>query len=111
MSRDEAYLLDILLAARDVRSYVEGFDFERFKESELHQDAVVRKLEVVGEAAKRISEEMKGSTPGIPWRQISGMRDRLIHEYFRIDLQEVWDTVQNGIPDLIARVEPLIPPE
>ncbi|MCG2794630.1 MAG: DUF86 domain-containing protein [Actinomycetia bacterium] len=111
MSRDEAYLLDILLAARDVQSYVEGFDFERFKSSELHQDAVVRKLELIGEAAKRISEETKGSSPEIPWRQIAGMRDRLIHEYFRIDLQEVWDTVQNGIPDLIARVEPLVPPE
>ena len=111
MSRDEAYLLDILLAARDVQSYVEGFDFERFESSELHQDAVVRKLEVIGEAAKRVSEEMKGSAPGIPWRKIAGMRDRLIHEYSRIDLEEVWDTVQNGIPELIDKVEPLVPPE
>lgn len=111
MSRDEAYLLDILLAACDVRSYVEGFDFERFQSSELHQDAVVRKLEVIGEAAKRVSEEMKVSVPGIPWRKIAGMRDRLIHEYSRIDLEEVWDTVQNGIPELIDKVEPLVPPE
>ncbi len=111
MSRDEAYLLDILLAARDVQSYLEGLDFARFKESELHQDAVVRKLEIIGEAAGRVSEETKQSATGIPWRQVSGMRNRLIHEYSRIDLQEVWDTAQNDLPDLIAGIEPLVPPE
>lgn len=111
MSRDEALLLDILLAARDVQSYAEGLDFDGFNRSKLHQDAIVRKLEVIGEASKRISEQMKANVPDIPWRQVSGMRDRLVHEYFRIDLQEVWDTVQRGIPGLIAGIEPFVPPE
>jgi len=111
MSRDEALLLDILLAAGDVQAYTEGLDFDGFKASKLHQDAVVRKLEVIGEAAKRISEQMKAKAPDIPWRQVSGMRDRLVHEYFRIDLREVWDTVKRDIPALIAGIEPLVPPE
>ena len=111
MSRDKALLLDILLAARDAISYVEGLDREGFMESKLHQDAVVRALEVVGEAAQKVSDQGKKAAPDIPWRQITGMRNRLIHEYFRVDLEEVWDTVQTSIPELITKIEPLVPPE
>ncbi len=109
--RDDAYLLDILLAAQDVMSFVEGMEEEAFRASELHQNAVVRKLEIIGEAAGRISEETKKSSPEIAWPEIIGMRNRLIHEYFRIDLDEVWNTVQKSIPELIALMEPLVPPE
>jgi uncharacterized protein with HEPN domain len=111
MSRDEAYLLDILLAARDAVSFVEGLDWEQFQESKLHQDAVVRALEVVGEAAQRVSDATQSKTPGVPWREMAGMRNRLIHEYFRVDLEKVWDTVLNSLPELIKTIEPLVPPE
>jgi len=67
MSRDDAYLPDILLADCDALSFVRGVDWETFKESKLHQDAVVRALEVTGEAAKRISDETKRATPQMPW--------------------------------------------
>ena len=111
MSRDEAYLLDILLAARDAVSFVEGLDWERFKASKLHQDAVVRTLEVIGEAAQRISDTTKDKIPRIPWRELAGMRNRLIHEYFRVDVEKVWGTVKEDIPLLVSELEPIVPPE
>ncbi|MBM3299135.1 MAG: DUF86 domain-containing protein [Deltaproteobacteria bacterium] len=111
MSRDESYLLDILLAARQVLSFIEGMDFGRFGGSKLHQDAVVRELEVIGEAAKKISDQTKAKIPAVPWSKVSGMRDRLIHEYFRVDLDQVWDTARKDLPELIAQIEPLVPPE
>ena len=111
MSRDEALYLDILLASRDALSYIEGIDWEKFQESKLHQDAIVRALEVIGEAAKRVSEPAKEACPQVPWSQLMGMRNRLIHEYFRVDLEKVWDTVQNDIPSLIEAIEKIAPPE
>jgi len=111
MKRDEAYLLDILIAARKAIGFVEGMSWEEFVDSELHQNAVVRPLEIIGEAARRISIETQEANPEIPWQQIVGMRNRLIHEYFRINLEAVWETVRNDLPELIAQVEPMIPPE
>jgi len=68
-------------------------------------------LEIIGEAARKISQETKNAHPDIPWKDITGMRNRLIHEYFRIDIEKVWDTVRNDIPVLITIIEPLVPPE
>lgn len=111
MQRDEAYLLDILIAARKALKFLEGTTWEEFERSELHQDAVMRALEIIGEAAGRISQQTRDAHPEIPWTQMVSMRNRLIHEYFRIDLVAVWDTVHNDLPGLIALVEPLVPPE
>ena len=111
MERDEAYLLDILLAARKAIGFVKGMTWAEFAQSELHQSALVRPLEIIGEAARRISAETQQSHPEIPWQQMIGMRNRLIHEYFRVNLEAVWETVQDDLPRLIAWVEPLIPPE
>lgn len=71
----------------------------------------MRMLEIIGEAARKISQETKNAHPDIPWKDITGMRNRLIHEYFRIDIEKVWDTVRNDIPVLITIIEPLVPPE
>ena len=68
-------------------------------------------LEVIGEAAGKISDELKAAHPEIPWHEMVGMRNRLIHEYFRISLQTVWDTVQKDLPELIDRLEALLPGE
>lgn len=111
MRKDEAYFLDMLIAARKVQNFAAGLTQESFSESELHQSAILRELQVIGEAARLVSEKGKEAHPEIAWLQIAGMRNRLIHEYFRISLETVWDTVINDIPTLIARLEPLVPPE
>jgi len=111
MRRDEAYLLDILIAARKALQFLEGITWEEFKQSELHQNAVMRPLEIIGEAARRVSQQTRDAHPEIPWEEMIGMRNRLIHEYFRVNLKTVWDTVHNDLPPLIALIEPLVPPE
>ncbi len=111
MRRDEAYLLDILIAARKALRFLEGMSWEDFQQSELHQNAVMRPLEIIGEAARRVSQQTRDAHPEIPWEEMIGMRNRLIHEYFRVNLKTVWDTVHNDLPSLIALIEPLVPPE
>jgi uncharacterized protein with HEPN domain len=111
MRRDDAYLLDILIAARKALKFLEGMTWEAFEQSELHQDAVIRPLEIIGEAARRVSRQTRDAHPKIPWEQMIGMRNRLIHEYFRVNLTTVWETIQNDLPRLIALVEPLVPSE
>jgi uncharacterized protein with HEPN domain len=110
MWRDDAYLLDILLAARRAREFAKDVSWESFQKSRLHQDAIVRVLSIIGEAANRVSPEFKKAHPEIPWHEIVGMRHRLIHDYINVNLEKVWDAVQNDVPKLIARVEPLVPP-
>ena len=111
MQRDKAYLLDILISARKALEFLRGMTWEGFTQSELHQNAVIRPLEIIGEAARRVSQETREAHPEVPWEQMIGMRNRLIHEYFRVHLGTVWETVHTDLPSLIALVEPLIPPE
>ena len=114
MQRDEsAYLLDMLLAARDALEFAAGLTFSQFEESRLHQHAVVKAVENIGEAASRVSadtKQTKQAHPEIPWRQVIGMRNRLIHAYFDINLDILWQVVQDDLPELIAQLEPLVPP-
>jgi uncharacterized protein with HEPN domain len=108
MRDDAAYLLDMLIAARKIQQFVADVNETMFDNSELHQSAVVRELLVIGEAARFISAEYKTQHPEIPWNIIAGMRNRLVHEYFRIRLNIVWQTVQQDIPTLIEQLERLI---
>jgi uncharacterized protein with HEPN domain len=85
--------------------------WETFTESELHQNAVMRPLEIIGEAAAQVSQPTRQAPPEVPWAEMIGMRHRLIHEYFRVDLRVVWETVQRDLPQLIALIEPLVPPD
>lgn len=110
MWRDLAWVLDMLQASRKILEYAVGLNEERFRTSGLHQDAILRQLTIVGEAAKRVSVELRASHPEVPWRQISGFRDVVVHEYARVDLQEVWRIVREDLPDLVTLLEPLIPP-
>jgi uncharacterized protein with HEPN domain len=111
MPRDDAYLLDILIAARKALKFTAGFNRDQFEKNELVQNAVLHPLEVMGEAAGRITEEFRTAHSDIPWHKIIGMRNRLIHEYFRVDYGVVWDTIQSDLPVLIKLIEPLVPPE
>lgn len=111
MRRDEAWLLDMPLAPRDAISFVSGLSLTQFKESRLHQNAVIKAIETIGEAAGRVSDETRALHSGIPWEQIVGIRNRHAHGYFEIDLQKVWDTVHQDLPRLIGVLEPLVPPE
>ena len=111
MWRDDAYLLDILLAARKVRQYLGRASREEFERNEILHDAIMRNLEIIGEAASRLSEEMRNQHPEVPWTEIISMRNRLIHDYPRVKLETVWETARKDIPALIALLEPMIPPE
>ncbi len=111
MWRDDAYLLDIVIAARKLLRYTESLSWDEFRDTPLIQDAVVRNLQVIGEAANRISEAFRAAHAEIPWRQVVGMRNRLVHEYSRVDMEKVWETVRDDIPDLLRQIEPLVPPE
>jgi uncharacterized protein with HEPN domain len=112
MPRDDAsYLLDMLLAAHDAVHFATGLRYAEFEQSRLHQNAILKSIEIIDEAAVRISTETKQTHPEIPWPYIIGMRNRLVHDYFDVNLKSVWDTVQGDLPRLIILIEPLVPPE
>ena len=111
MSRDDPLLLDMLFAARRARGHVAGMTQTQFLASALHQDAAIRSLEVIGEAASQVSAEVRDVHPEIPWRDIIGMRNRLIHAYSNVSLVTVWDVLQDKLPELISTLAPLVPPD
>lgn len=111
MTRERTYLVDMLVAARDVRALTGGLTREPLEESRLHQLALAKAIELIGEAARQVSERTRAAHPEIPWPQIIRMRHRLVHDYGRIDLEVVWRVTQIYVPELIAQLEPLVPPE
>ncbi len=111
MERDPAYLLDMLQAAKEAQALSTGLTLEALQASKLHQYALVKVIEIIGEAARAISDETKAANPNIPWPAIIGMRNQLVHRYFNIDLSIVWDVVQNHLAPLIAHLEPVVPAE
>jgi uncharacterized protein with HEPN domain len=111
MSRDDPLLLDMLFAARRARGHVAGLTQARFVASALHQDAAIRSLEVIGKAASQVSAEFRDAHPEIPWRDIIGTRNRLIHAYSNVSLDTVWDVLQTKLPELISTLTQLIPPD
>jgi len=111
MWRDDAYLLDMLLATRKVRDFTQNVTEEQFRSDELTQNAVMRQIQIIGEAARKVSLQYQQEHPEVPWQGIIGMRNRLVHEYFRIIPERVWDVAEQDIPELIRLIEPLVPPD
>jgi uncharacterized protein with HEPN domain len=111
MSRDDTYLVDILESAKIAFNYVFDKDWDKFYEDVQCQDAVVRRIEIIGEAARRVSQETRDKYPQIPWREMTSMRNLVIHQYDVVDINQVWDTAQNKLPSLIEELSKIVPPE
>ena len=107
MSRDPEYLVDIVSSAKLILTYVEGVRREQFIQDTRLQDSVIRRIEIIGEAVRRLSPEFRERHPEIPWTAMTGMRNRMIHGYDDIDMNIVWDTTQDSIPRLLPIVERL----
>lgn len=102
------YLRHILVEANYLVERSEGLSFEEFVESDTLQRAFVRSLEIIGEASKKVPGEFRAQYPDLDWRAMVGMRDRLIHDYFGVDFEIVWDVVRNRIPELRDRVSAIL---
>lgn len=106
MKRDNSiYLGDILHSIIAIEKYVKGLTEDEFKSDMLKQDAVARRIEIIGEASKNITSDYKKKHKNIPWRQIAGMRDILAHAYFGINMDRIWAVVKKDLPKLKEQIK------
>jgi uncharacterized protein with HEPN domain len=105
MKDDLAFIDHILLCIEKIQDYTKDLTPNDFNDNELVQDAVIRNIEIIGEASKKVSKDLKAQYPEVPWKEMSGMRDKLIHDYFGVDVDVVWKTVKEDIPYLKSLIE------
>lgn len=105
MQRDLAYLIDILDSATLILEYVAGRTEAEFLAEVSLQDQVARRFEIIGEAARQVSEDTKEELNRIPWREIIGLRNILIHDYGEVNYARIWGTIREDLPDLIAQIK------
>ena len=106
MAKDDlAYIEHILDCIRKIKEFTNGLSLKDFSVNELVQDAVIRNIEIIGEASKKISSDTKQIFYEIPWREIAGMRDKLIHDYLGVDVEVVWRTITEDIPILEKQIK------
>lgn len=111
MLRDDTYLVDILESAKIALDYLMDKTRDEFEANIQCQDAVVRRIEIIGEAARRVSPGTRRRYPEIEWREMTSMRNLVIHEYDVVDIGQVWDTVRNKLPSLIDKLSKIVPLE
>lgn len=109
MQRDDALLFDMFQAAKLIIDFKLGIDFEKFKSDAKTQSAVIHQFLIIGEVAKLLSDEFKKANPSIPWSPIARMRDKLIHHYRGVDLQEIWRAADAEVPKLVEFLRGRIP--
>jgi uncharacterized protein with HEPN domain len=102
------YLLDIRDAIEKIENFTERMDYDNFANDDKTIFAVIRALEIIGEASKKIPDSLKNNNPLVPWREIGGIRDKLIHEYFGVNIKVVWKTIEEDIPALKPLIEEMI---
>ena len=106
MKRNELlFLKDILESISKIGKFSKGLSKEKFMKNELKQSAIIRKIKIIGEAVKNISNKTKDKYPEIKWRNIAGARDIFIHGYFQVDIERVWDIIQNNLPNLKKQIQ------
>lgn len=108
MSRDKSYIFDIFTACELILEFVSGVTYEKFQADIMRQDAIIRRIEIIGEASNNLSDEFKTKYSEIPWTMIRGMRNRLVHDYGEVDLELVWTASRDDIPKLMNSIAPLI---
>lgn len=105
MIRDpRLYLAEMVTSTEKVRDYTRGLSLDDFVANTMVQDAVLRRLEVIGEAAKHVADDFREKHPEVPWRQLAGLRDVLIHQYFRVNLESTWRFVSRDLPSLSRKL-------
>jgi len=109
--RNRQYLADIVEAMQRTLEYTQGLSFDGFMEQRMAQDAVLRNLQVIGEAAKKLSGDLCARHANVPWRDMAGLRDRIVHDYFGIDHEVVWDVMQNDLPALLPLIAAILQEE
>lgn len=107
MKDDRVYLINIIDSIENIQEYTKSGK-EVFMKTKIIQDAVIRNLEIMGEATKKISSTLKKDYPDIPWREMAGLRDVLIHGYLGVDIKIVWNVVQNELPNLKEEIKSLL---
>lgn len=105
---DKIYLHHILDAISKIEEYINKINSEAFLKNTLIQDGVIRQIEIIGEATKNLSENTRSKNSKIPWKDLAGMRDKLIHGYFGVDIEAVWDTAIKDIPALKSNIEKIL---
>lgn len=106
--REKAFLNDILEAVQRITAYVDQMSYEEFLDDLKTQDAVIRNLEIIGEAAKHVSNPIRQKAPNIPWSSLAGMRNKLIHQYFGVNLDIVWNVVREDLAELVTAVNHIL---
>lgn len=105
---DTIYLRHILEAIVQIDQYLSSVSHQQFSDTKLLQDGVIRQLEIIGEATKHLLEHTRNKAPDVPWRSMAGMRDKLIHQYFGVDINAVWSTATQDLPSLKQTIKTLL---